>query len=140
MQKTETPRTSLPVNSSVSIASFETDIGSKCDSPSGGVLVSDCDLYGFSSMNAKPGWITAVITEPGRQSCKQKNPHASPASRASHCYVAFRATGYIVSIIRDPRQFPSTSIFIFEYGSIRRNTEVFFVRIGFVEAKPKIRA
>ena len=34
-------------------------------------------------------WITAVITEPGRQSCKQKNPHASPASRASHCYLAF---------------------------------------------------
>ena len=33
-------------------------------------------------------WITAVITEPGRQSCKQKNTHASPASRASHCYVA----------------------------------------------------
>ena len=34
--------------------------------------------------------ITAVITEPGRQSCKQKNPHASPASRASHCYPAFQ--------------------------------------------------
>ena len=65
-------------------------IGPTVPSNARAVIVVNTAVCIMCSLSETLSRITAVITEPGRQSCKQKNPHASPASRASHCYPAFQ--------------------------------------------------
>ncbi len=64
---------------------------------------------GFRAIHFSSSQITSVITEPERKSMLQL-ARASPASRASHCYVAFDGEDSVSSFVNPPNESATNSM------------------------------